>query len=64
MNRLKVLDYDMTEDLIDLDGTGIERIVLRNASVDLILAGDGDIVEVQGVTAFEDIQFVDDLLLS
>jgi predicted extracellular nuclease len=61
VNRLKVLDYDAMEgDLIDLDGAGIDRVIVRNNSIDLRLAGDGDIVEVQGARSFEEIVFVTD----
>jgi len=56
-----IMDFDVTEDLIDLGGAQIARVVERFNQVWLSLEGDGDLIVLRGPRDFDDITFVDDM---
>lgn len=56
-DRVKVVDFDASEDKLDLSGAVIASVTGLNKEVQLTLAGEDDVVVLRGVTAFDDIMF-------
>ncbi|EAR50990.1 extracellular nuclease [Oceanicola granulosus HTCC2516] len=59
-DKLRIRDFDTEMDLLDLQGIEIEKVRESKKKVTLTLEGDGDRIELRGVSDFDDIQFADD----
>ena len=62
-DRYNLTDFDASEDMIDLGGATIAAVAERARFVQLTLDGDGDRIIIWRNSEFDDIQFVDNLLL-
>ncbi len=57
-DRDRILDFDVSQDLIDLRGTEIRDIYEGSAGLRLTLSGDGDILKIFGISEYDDLLFV------
>lgn len=62
-DKVFLMDFDVTEDAIDLGGAVISSIRETRVSVRINLDGGRDRIDVKGVTDFDDIVFVEDVLI-
>ena len=59
-DRSFLTDFDVTEDMIDLEGVAIAAVRENPRYVRLVLEGDQDAIMLWRVSEFDDIRFVDD----
>ncbi len=56
-DRVKIVDFNPDEDLLDLAGAVVASVMELNKETRIVLAGEGDMVVLRGVTDFDDIVF-------